>query len=260
MRDTEEQLKNQRSGGSSDEVEKIIEKAVKSATKPTYVQAIGSTNTNPRTTNKDLQIENDAKARGKLQRRQIILDGDESMKEQTSKLNPKELILKANLALEKLDNNMAEILQEDNDEQPDDAKFVAVRILKNGGILFKLKSENGANWLKQPRITKGFQSCFPGVITVKGNNYQVVVQFLPIRLKNHLKDLHAVIEKENSLCEGSIASVRWLRNPENWSANQTKANAVFSLRFGTDANCKGLRPEEAGRGHGMLWGDPKLIY
>jgi len=69
MRDTEEQLKNQRSGGSSDEVEKIIEKAVKSATKLTYAQATGSTTANPCTTNKDLQIENNAKAQGKLQRR-----------------------------------------------------------------------------------------------------------------------------------------------------------------------------------------------
>jgi hypothetical protein len=62
------------------------------------------------------QIENDAKVQGKLQWRQIILDGDKAMRDQTSKLSLKELVLKANLALEKLDNDMVEVLQEDNEE------------------------------------------------------------------------------------------------------------------------------------------------
>ena len=235
MKDTEEQLKKQKENRPSDEVEKIIEKAVQSATKPTYAQALANS-ANPRTASRDLQIENDAKARGKLQRRQIILDGDDATKEQTGKLTSKELLLKANLALEKLDNDMAAVLQDDNNERPNDTKFVAARTLKNGGILFELESENGAQWLKQPEITKAFESCFPGVVSVKGNNFQVVVQFLPVRLKNHLEDLFTAVENENELHKGSIASARWLRNPNNWGANQTKAHAVFSFRYGVDAN------------------------
>jgi hypothetical protein len=113
---------------------------------------------------------------------------------------------------------------------------VAARLLKNGSILFELESKNGANWLKQPKISKGFENCFPGVVTVKVNNFQVVVQFLPIKLKNWLENLYAEIEKENGLTEGAIASTRWLRNPDNWSTNQTKAHAVFSLRFVADTN------------------------
>ena len=235
MKDTEEQLKKQKETRTSNDVEKIIEKAVQSATKPTYAQALANS-ANPCTATRDLQIKNDAKARSKLHRRQIILDGDDATKEQASKLTLKELILKANLALEKLDEDMAEVLQDDNNERPDNTKFVAARILKNGGILFEMESENGTNWLKQPKITKAFENCFPGVVTVKGNNYQVVVQFLPVRLRNHLDELHAVIENENNLTKGSIANFRWLRNPDNWGANQIKAHAVISLRYRTDAN------------------------
>jgi len=235
MKDTEEQMKKQKENRPSDEVEKIIEKAVQSAMKPTYAQALANS-VNPHTASRDLQIENDAKARSKLQRRQIILDGDDATKEQTGKLTPKELILKANLALEKLDEDMAAILQDDNNERPDDTKFVAARALKNGGILFELESENSASWLKQPEITTAFEKCFPGVVSVKGNNYQVVVQFLPVRLRNHLEELFTAIENENNLFKGSIANARWLRNPNNWGANQTKAHAVFSLRYGADVN------------------------
>jgi vacuolar-type H+-ATPase subunit H len=67
MKVTEEHLTKQRSEGTSTDVEKIIEKAVQSASKPSYAQAIGN-NINPRTTSRDLQIENDTKARTKLQR------------------------------------------------------------------------------------------------------------------------------------------------------------------------------------------------
>jgi len=131
---------------------------------------------------------------------------------------------------------MVAIFQDDNNERPNDTKFVAARILKNRGILFELESENGAQWLKQPEITKAFESCFPGVVSVKGNNFQVVIQSLPVQLKNHLEDLFTAIENEKELHKGSIANGRWLRNPNNWGANQTKAHAVFSFRYGADAN------------------------
>jgi hypothetical protein len=73
------------------------------------------------------------------------MDGDNATKEQTAKLTLKELILKANLALKKLDTDMADALQEDNNERPDGTKFIAARILKNGSILFEMDSENGAD-------------------------------------------------------------------------------------------------------------------
>ena len=235
MKDTEERLKSQTGGIDSSNVEKIIEKAVSSAAIPSYAQALMAEK-DPHTTSRDLQINNDAKIRGQLQRRQIILDGDDATKTQTAKLTPKELVMKANLALEKLDKDMAETLSDDNNERPPEAKFVAARLLKNGGVLFEMESENGADWLKQTDITKAFEKCFPGVVTIKGNNYQVVVQFLPISLKNHLETHCAAIENENGLTKGSIVNAKWMRNPANWGTNQTKAHAIFSIKSRNDAN------------------------
>jgi hypothetical protein len=186
------------------EVEKIIEKAVQSATKPSYAQILGN-RSDSRTASRDLQIKNDIKARTQLQQKQIILDGNNVMKEKAGKLTPKELILKANLALEKLDTDMADVLQEDN-ERPEDAKFIAAHILKNGGTLFEMESENGAEWLKNAEIMKNFEKCFSGNVLVKGKMYQVVVQFLSVRLKNCLEELITGIEKENNLSAGSITS------------------------------------------------------
>ena len=186
IKETEDANKKHKGDRGKDEVERIIEKAVQSATKPSYAQALAN-GSDSRTESRDRQIKNDIKIRGQLQRRQIILDGDNATKDQTSQLTPKVLIAKANLALDKLEKDIEATLQEDNNKRPEDTKFVAARILKNGGVLFEMSNENAAEWLKQKEISKAFESCFPGAVLIKGRTYQVVVQFLPIRRKIVLK-------------------------------------------------------------------------
>ena len=235
MKEAEGNYRKHKEVRGTDEVERIIEKAVQTATKPSYAQALAN-GSDSRTESRDRQIKNDVKVRGQLQRRQIILDGNEATKEQTSQLTPKVLIEKANLALDKLEKRMDEALQEDDNERPKDAKFVAARILKNGGILFEMSFETAVEWLKQKEITKAFEGCFPGAISVKGRTYQVVVQFLSVRLKNCLEELNTEIEEENNLPKDSIASIKWLRNPDNWGANQSKAHAILTLKSRRNAN------------------------
>ena len=235
IKETEEGYKKHKGDKGKDEVERIIEKAVQSATKPSYAQALTNGN-DSRTKSRDRQIKNDVKIRGQLQRRQIILDGDDATKEQTGQLTPKVLIAKANLALDKLEKDLEEALQEDDNERPEDTKFVAARILKNGGVLFEMSNETAAEWLKQKKISKAFESCFPGVVSVKGRTYQVVVQFLPVRLKNRLEDLCTELEEENELPKDSIASMKWLRNLDNWGVNQSKAHAILTLNSRCTAN------------------------
>ena len=69
-------------------------------------------------------------------------------------LTPKVLIVKANLALNQLEKDLEEALQEDDNERPEDTKFIVAWILKNGGILFKMSNETAAEWLKQKKILK----------------------------------------------------------------------------------------------------------
>jgi len=261
MKDTEERLKKQTGGIDSSNVEKI-EMAVSSASIPTYAQAL-TAEQDSRTMSRDLQIKNDAKIRGQLQRKQIILDGDDATRTQTAKITPKQLITKANLALEKLNRDIGDTLSEDDNERPPDTKFVAARLLKNGGVLFEMETESGADWLKQTEITKAFENCFPGVVTIKGNNYQVVVQFLPITLKNHLDAHCAAIEEENGLSKGSIISAKWLRNPANWGTNQTKAHAIFSIKSRNEANdiiTRGMLIDGSRHDARKLEEDPKRCF
>jgi len=262
MNETEERMKNHGGGGRNEDVEKIIEKAVQSATKPTYAQALSATH-GDREERREQQIRNDTIIRGEIQRKQIILDGDDATKEQTAKLTPKELVLKANLALDKLESDLADTSTEDTNEKPTGTKFLAARLLKNGGVLFEMDSEDGANWLKQDEVTKAFENCFPRTVKIKGNNYQVVVQFLPIRLKNRLEDLLTEIEKENNLIKGSIVSAKWLRNPANWNPTQTKVHAVLAIKHRNEANniiSKGMLIDGARHDARKLEEDPKRCF
>ena len=212
IKEMEEGYKKHKGDKEKDEVERIIEKVVQSVTKPSYAQALTNRNDSC-TKSRDRQIKNDVKIKGQLQRRQIILDGNDATKEQMGQLTLKVLIVKENLALDKLEKDLEEALQEDDNERPEDTKFVVAQILKNGGILFKMSNETAAEWLKQKKISKAFKSCFLGVVSVKGRTYQVVMQFLPVRLKNRLEDLCTELEEENKLPKDSITSMKWLRNP-----------------------------------------------
>ena len=175
----------------ADDVKKAVEKVMKL----TYSQALANRRSS-RMEARDLQIRMDTKIRGQLQCRQIILDSDDTMREQISKLTPKEILYKANLRLEKLS------------KKPDNAKFVAARILKNGGVLLKMVTENGAEWLKQEEISRHFEWCFPGKVTIKGNTYQVVVQFLSTALRNRLEEITTVTKEENKMPQGAIVSAK----------------------------------------------------
>ena len=170
IKETEEGYKKHKGDKGKDEVERIIKKAFQSVTKPSYAQTLTNRN-DLRTESRDCQIKNDVKIRGQLQRRQIILDGDDATREQTSQLTLKVLVAKANLTLDKLEKDMEETLQEDGDERPEDTKFIAAHILKNGGVLFEMSNKNTAEWLKQKQISKAFESCFPGVVSIKGRTY-----------------------------------------------------------------------------------------
>lgn len=106
----------------------------------------------------------------------------------------------------------------------------------NGGVQLEIATENGAKWLKQKETSRCFERCFPGMVTINGKTYQVVVQFLSTTLRNHLGEITTVIEEENKMSRGAIASARWLRNPDNWSTNQTKAHTILTMNSRCEAN------------------------
>jgi hypothetical protein len=164
-------------------------------------------------------------ARGALQRRQFIFDGDDSVA--SNKLMLKEMLAKVNLALEQLEGDKSDGIY--GQDRPEGTKFIAVRTLKNGGVLLEMDSEEGADWLRDEETIKEYEKQLPGAVRVKARSYQVVIQFIPAQLKDRLETMLTDIEVENDWPEGTITKVRWMCNPANWKQTQMKAHAVLSV-------------------------------
>jgi len=79
--------------------------------------------------------------KGALQMRQILLDGIEGVRTATEGLSERELVEKANLALDGMGIMVL--------GKPAGTKFIAAKNLRNGGVVFEMDSEAAANWLKK---------------------------------------------------------------------------------------------------------------
>jgi len=242
-----------------EEITRIVEKVVETAKKkPTYAEALGRKD-NPGTANREEQIRQDVLMRDELQQRQFILDGDEGLANE--KLTPKEMIVKANLAIDQVAAEEEDSIYADG--KPQGTRFVAARPLKNGGILLEMETEEGVEWLREESIKERFESSFPGLVKVKERTYQVVVQFISTRLKEKLEKMLTEIEDENSFPEDTILKARWMRNPTNWSQTQLKAHAVVSVPSKGIANMilrKGLIIEGIRHEARKLEEDPKRCF
>ncbi|KAF8817604.1 hypothetical protein BYT27DRAFT_7008846, partial [Phlegmacium glaucopus] len=85
-------------------------------------------------------------------------------------------------------------------------------------------------------IQKAFEEHFGGSAKVKEPVYQVIVDFLPVTLRDSLADSTSRIAEENGLPEGTIERARWIRAPKNWNAGQRFAHAIMTIRGRTEAS------------------------
>jgi len=168
---------------------------------------------------------NDYLIREEIQNRRVILDSLKGVKSTTEGLSPRELVEKANMALKLMEEGGAW----DEFTKPMGAEFVSARTLKNGGILFEMDDTDGVSWLREPENRKNFEEKFGGAVKLKARQFQVVIRFVPVCLKESLESAVGPIERANHLNKGIIENIRWLRDPKHWKPDQKAAHAVISI-------------------------------
>ncbi|KDR70530.1 hypothetical protein GALMADRAFT_144452 [Galerina marginata CBS 339.88] len=105
--------------------------------------------------------------------KQILVDKAPGMTMNSlAALNEKELVAKANLALE--------TMEVEGDSRPEGVEFVAVRKLRHGGALYEMKNAQGAEWLRGKQELKEFLVRMGGTLIVKMKVYQAVVEYVPV--------------------------------------------------------------------------------
>ena len=73
-------------------------------------------------------------------------------------------------------------------DKPMGTKFVAVKKLRNGGMVFEMDSELAADWLKKD-IRGVFAESFRGLAQIKDRSFQAVVQYVPTKMKDRERSL-----------------------------------------------------------------------
>ena len=215
------------------EAESFQHKAITDIAKaiPTYAQVIAN-EWRKDTDKKEERVHQDYMAKEAIRRRRVLVDGIDGVRSSVGGLTPKEIVEKANIALA-----AAVISTEGNGEEPAGTPVaIAAKILENGGVVIEMDTEDAADWVRTEDGRREFEANFGGSAKVKDQLHQVVVNFLPVTLRDALEDIAPRIEADNTLPSDCIAHCRWLKAPKFWSKGQRFAHALIAVKGRMEAS------------------------
>jgi hypothetical protein len=221
--------KRGRSGNWADDVEteNFQHKAITDIAKaiPTYAQVIAN-EWRKDTDKKEERVHHDYMAKESIRRRRVLVDGMDGIQSSTGGLTPKEIVEKANIALA-----AAAVSTEGyGEELAEIPSAVAAKILENGGVVIEMDTEEAADWVRSEDVRREFEANFGGSAKVKDQLHLVVVNFLPVTLRDSLEEAAPRIESDNTLPTDCIAHCRWLKAPKFWSKGQRFAHALIAVK------------------------------
>ena len=122
------------------------------------------------------------------------------------------------------------------DPKPTEVKLKAGTLLRNGGLLLELNTDEATLWLKSDEIINRFLENLGSGASVKNRTYQVIVQFVPVSFDpaddKHIK----AFEEHNNIAEGSIAKAEWIKPAKDRKLNQKVATLRVYRRNAQSAN------------------------
>ena len=110
-------------------------------------------------------------------------------------------------------------------------------------MVIELASEETADWVRLEDVRNTFEESFGGSAKIKDQLFQVVVNFLPVTLRDVLEHTAPKLEFNNSLPSDCIANCRWLKAPRYWTSGQRFAHAIISVKGRLEASlliCHGV--------------------
>ena len=156
----------------------------------------------------------------------------EGVKSTAGGLSPKELVEKVNITLA-ADRE----LTDGNGAKPSrDPKVVAAKVLENGGVVIEMESEDVVEWVRLEDIKMAFEENFRGSAKIKDQLFQVVMNFIPVTLRDSMEACIPKIEADNHLSPDTIVKCKWLKSPKFWSKGQHFAHALIALKGRLEAS------------------------
>ncbi|KIO03792.1 hypothetical protein M404DRAFT_53229, partial [Pisolithus tinctorius Marx 270] len=85
--------------------------------------------------------------------------------------------------------------------------------LRNNGILLKFNNQEAVAWIKEPANKTAFLAKLGRDVAIKDRHYNIVIPFLPISTDTDNPDTIRDMENENNIPQGSIAKIKWIKDP-----------------------------------------------
>ena len=123
----------------------------------------------PPITHSQLQIQN----REQIKRRQVLIDFEKTGELQLEVMDEKTLTRKATDAL-------YTVFAAATGPKPTEVKLKSGILLRNGGLLLELSSDEAARWLRSEEVITSFLENLGSGASIKNRTYQVIVQFVPV--------------------------------------------------------------------------------
>ncbi|KIN93752.1 hypothetical protein M404DRAFT_170381 [Pisolithus tinctorius Marx 270] len=108
--------------------------------------------------------------------------------------------------------------------------------LCSNGILLEFNNQEAVAWIKEPANKMTFLAKLGGDVAIKDRHYNIVIPFLPITTETDNQDMLRDMENENNIPQGSIARIKWIKDPAKRTPNQRVAHALASITSPEVAN------------------------
>lgn len=122
------------------------------------------------------------------------------------------------------------------DPKPTEVKLKSRTLLRNGGLLLELNSDEAANWLKSDAVINSFLENVGSGASVKNRTYQVIVQFVPVGFDPTDDEHIRAYEEHNNIANGSVAKAEWIKPIKDRKKDQKVATLRVYHRDAESAN------------------------
>ena len=169
-------------------------------------------------------------ARQDAQFRQILVDirSDNPGEDAATALTPAEYIAKAEVALD--------LMRADNHPPPEGLRFLTVKRLRHGGLLYETSTKEGASWLQQPDNMRHFTDKFGHDAVIRAKYFPCLARNTPVCLDLDRAQTLRDIESWNGWTQGEVIAAHWIKPVAKRRAGQQRAHMILKLSTPQRAN------------------------
>jgi hypothetical protein len=145
-------------------------------------------------------------AKGHTADRQILIQKDcDATDNAFESLTEKDLVTKA--------NTMLDLMGWEGLNKPRNTKFLGVKKLCGGSILYQMNSADVAMWLRDLAVQKSFMANFGGTLNIRNKLCYVIAEFILTTFEAGSSFMHAKLEDINFLSRESIVFSKYIKPP-----------------------------------------------